>query len=98
MSKMTLSKLFKPPQGYYNMRFEEILRALADTIEQQNHNSSPFTHQPVVTPNEMPVDQPCDAEQSPELEVEPAVLKIELVEPTAEPDEIIALKKSAGIM
>ena len=80
------------------MRFEEILRALADTIEQHGQNSSPFTHQPVVTPSEVPVDQPCDTEPSTKAEVEPMVLNIELVEPQSEPDEIIALKKSAGIM
>jgi len=80
------------------MRFAEILRQVADTLDQQNSNSSPFTHQPVVTPSQVPVDQPCDTEPSNEPEVEPMVLNIELVEPQSEPDEIIALKKSAGIM
>jgi len=80
------------------MRFAEILRQLADTLDQQNSNNSPFTHQPVVTPAEMPVDQPCDVEPSTDVEVNPIALKIELVEPSTEPDELAALKKSAGIM
>jgi hypothetical protein len=80
------------------MRFEEILRALADTIEQQNSNNSPFTHQPVVTPSDVAVDQPCDVEQSTDVGVEPVALKIELIEPSTETDELAILKKSAGIM
>jgi hypothetical protein len=75
------------------MRFAEILRQVADALDQQNQNTSPFTY----TGNEVPVDQPCNAEQSTDLDSTPIALKIDLVEPTDVSDEIIALKKSAGI-
>lgn len=89
---MTLSKLFKPPQGYYNMRFEEILRALADTIEQHGQGEVQSAQPQVAVVEPEPsgevVDQQGAAEQPDGVFIPPLQLKLELLKKAVDVDNV----------
>ena len=89
---MTLSKLFKPQQGYYNMRFEEILRALADTIEQHGQGEVQSAQPQVAVvepePSGQVVDQQGAAEQPDGVFIPPLQLKIELLKKAVDVDNV----------
>lgn len=92
MSKMMLSRLFKLQQGYYNMRFEEILRALADTIEQHDQSASQPAHPQVAViepeTSGQVVDQHGAAEQPDGVFIPPLQLKIELLKKAVDVDNV----------
>lgn len=89
---MTLSKPFKPQQGYYNMRFEEILRALADTIEHHSqgevHSAQPQVAVVEPEPSGQVVDQQGAAEQPDGVFIPPLQLKIELLKKAVDVDNV----------
>jgi hypothetical protein len=89
---MKLSKLFKLRQGYYNMRIEEILRALADTLEQhgQSEVQSAQPQMAVVQaePSGEVVDQHGAAEQPDGVFIPPLQLKIELLKKAVDVDNV----------
>ena len=91
MSKMIQSKLYKQPRGYYKMRFEEILRALADTIEQHGTGAEEVAQEPVavIEPAQGEVvNQRGEAEQPDGMFIPPLQLKIELLKKAVDVDNV----------